>query len=358
MQALADIDVVFCGTERGLEHRIVPERGFRLECLHVVPIKGGGPIKAARGTLVAIGATTQAFALVRSLRPSAVLSVGGYAAGPVSLAAALAGTPLAVLEPNSVAGLANRILAPLAKRAYLAWGDMAGVRRRAVRRYGVPLRPGFAPRPNHPRGHSSLLVLGGSQGAAGLNERIPAAVARVAHLHAVRVVHQAGRGRDAPVRESYARLNVRDVSVTPFVDDVAAAIADADVVVARAGAVTLAEISAIGRAALLVPFPHASDDHQTKNAEALVRRGAAIALKEADADVDRLTAELHRLLTDEATRVAMADASRHLGRPEAAYDVAADLLGLAGVGLTELRGAGAKNGMGVPVVRAPAARLA
>jgi UDP-N-acetylglucosamine--N-acetylmuramyl-(pentapeptide) pyrophosphoryl-undecaprenol N-acetylglucosamine transferase len=358
MQALADIDVVFCGTGRGLEHSLVPERGFRLERLHVVPIKGASPMKAVRGTLVALGATAQSFALVRSLRPSAVLSVGGYAAGPVSLAAALTGTPLAILEPNSVAGLANRILAPLAKRAYLAWGDMAGVRRRAVRRYGVPLRPGFAPRPNPPRGHSSLLVLGGSQGAAGLNERMPAAVARVARLHAVRVVHQAGRGRDARVRESYARLNVRDVSVTPFVDDVATAIADADVVVARAGAVTLAEISAIGRAALLVPFPHASDDHQTKNAAALVRRGGAIALKEADADVDRLTTELHCLLTDDAVRVAMADASRHWGRPDAAYDVAADLLALAGVGLTELSGAGAKNGMGAPVVRAPTARLA
>jgi UDP-N-acetylglucosamine--N-acetylmuramyl-(pentapeptide) pyrophosphoryl-undecaprenol N-acetylglucosamine transferase len=358
MQALADVEVVFCGTARGLEQRVVPERGFRLEVLHVLPIKGGGPVKAARGALVALGATRQSFAIVRSVRPSAVLSVGGYAAGPVSLAAAMAGAPLAILEPNSVAGLANRILAPFAKRAYLAWGDVAGVRHRAVRRYGVPLRPGFAPKPYQPRGHSTLLVLGGSQGAAGLNERMPAAVARVARSHALRVVHQAGRGRDAPVRESYARLDVRDVTVTPFVDDVAAAIADADVVVARAGAVTLAEISAIGRAALLVPFPHASDDHQAKNAEALALRGAAMALKESDADVDRLTTELLRLLKDDAARTAMADASRHLGRPGAAYDVAADLLALAGVALKELPAAGAKNGMGAPVVRAPAARPA
>jgi UDP-N-acetylglucosamine--N-acetylmuramyl-(pentapeptide) pyrophosphoryl-undecaprenol N-acetylglucosamine transferase len=358
MQALADVDVVFCGTARGLEHRLVPARGFRLERLHVLPIKGGGAAKAARGTLVALRATSQAFAIVRSVRPSAVLSVGGYAAGPVSLAAALAGVPLALLEPNSVAGLANRILAPLAKRAYVAWGDVAGVRRRALRRYGVPLRPGFAPRPYDPRGQSNLLVLGGSQGAAGLNERMPAVVAQIVRSHVLRVVHQAGRGRDASVRDSYARLNVDNVTVTPFVDDVASAIGDADVVVARAGAVTLAEISAIGRAALLVPFPHAADDHQAKNAESLVRRGAAVAVSEAQADVGRLATEILRLLTDDAARVAMAEASRQLGRPEAAYDVAADLLALAGVGLAERPGVTVKNGMGVPVVQAPAARMA
>jgi UDP-N-acetylglucosamine--N-acetylmuramyl-(pentapeptide) pyrophosphoryl-undecaprenol N-acetylglucosamine transferase len=358
MQALADVDVVFCGTARGLENRLVPERGFRLERLHVLPIKGRGPVKAARGALVALAATTQAFAIVRSVRPSAVLSVGGYAAGPVSLAAALAGAPLALLEPNSVAGLANRILAPLAKRAYVAWGDVAGVRRRALRRYGVPLRSGFAPRPYYPGSQSNLLVLGGSQGAAGLNERMPAAVAQIARSHALRVVHQAGRGRDASVRDAYARLNVENVTVTPFVDDVAAAIEEADVVVARAGAVTLAEISAIGRAALLVPFPHASDDHQAKNADALARRGAAVALNEAQADFGRLATEIGRLLTDDAARVVMAEASRQMGRPEAAYDVAADLLALAGIGLAEPPGATIKNGVGVPIARAPAARMA
>jgi hypothetical protein len=129
MQSLADVTVVFCGTARGLEHTAVPARGFRLERLHVVPIKGGGPVKAARGALVALRATAESFATVRAVRPSAVLSVGGYAAGPVSLAAALAGTPLALLEPNSVAGMSNRLLGPLARRAYLAWGPAAGFRR-------------------------------------------------------------------------------------------------------------------------------------------------------------------------------------------------------------------------------------
>ncbi len=345
MQSLADVDVVFCGTERGLEDRVVPERGFRLERLHVEPIQGGGPGRAVRGALVATRATSQSFALLRALRPSAVLGVGGYASGPVSLAAALAGYPLALLEPNSVAGLANRVLAPFAKRAYLAWGDVAGFRARSVRRYGVPLRPGFAPRPYHPRAQPTVLVLGGSQGAAGLNERVPGAVARLARSYPVRVVHQAGRGRDASVREAYARLEVENATVAPFIEDVAGAIGDADLVIARAGAVTLAEVSAIGRAALFVPFPSAANDHQTKNAEALASLGAAGVLKEADADVDRLATELRRLLTDDAGRVAMADASRRSGRPYAAYDVAADLLALAGIALSDSAGPTASNGV-------------
>jgi UDP-N-acetylglucosamine--N-acetylmuramyl-(pentapeptide) pyrophosphoryl-undecaprenol N-acetylglucosamine transferase len=201
------------------------------------------------------------------------------------------------------------------------------------------------------------LVLGGSQGAGGLNERLPAALAQVARSHPVKVVHQTGRGRDTAVRESYDRLKVPGATVTAFIDDVASAIGRADLVVARAGAVTLGEISAIGRAAVLVPFPHASDDHQARNAEALVREGAAVAFREADADADRLATEILRLLGDAGRRVAMADASRRLGRPDAAYDVAADLLALAGVALAE-PGATGRNGTGRPLVRAEEPRMA
>jgi UDP-N-acetylglucosamine--N-acetylmuramyl-(pentapeptide) pyrophosphoryl-undecaprenol N-acetylglucosamine transferase len=358
MKSLADVDVVFCGTARGLEDRVVPDRGFRLERLHVVPIKGGGPARAVRGALVALGATVQSFATVRALLPSAVLSVGGYAAGPISLAAAAMGTPLAILEPNSVVGLANRLLAPLARRAYLASGDSAGTfRRRSVRPYGVPLRDGFAPKAYVPRARPVVLVLGGSQGAVPLNERVPAAVAQVSRTLPLRVIHQCGRGRDASVRETYARFEVEGATVVPFVDDVASAIAEADLIIARAGAVTLAEISAIGRAALLIPFPHATDDHQAKNAEAVARHGAAVCLREADADLDRLAIEIHRLLTDDAARVAMSAASRDLGRPNAAYEVAADLLALAGVDLPERTEAKLKNGAAVAVVRGAEGRM-
>jgi UDP-N-acetylglucosamine--N-acetylmuramyl-(pentapeptide) pyrophosphoryl-undecaprenol N-acetylglucosamine transferase len=330
LQQLADVDVVFCGTARGLEARVIPARGWRLETVDVRPIKGGGPREALRAALVAARATAASVRLVRSLRPRAVLSVGGYAAGPVALAAALLRVPVAVLEPNRVAGLANRLLAPVAKRAYVAWGETGRSFRPSARRTsGVPLRSGFGPRPYAARGTARVLVLGGSQGAAALNERVPTAAARLAGIAGLEFLHQAGRGRDGAVREAYAQEGVVAATVVPFVDDVARAIAEADVLVARAGAVTLAEITAIGRAAILVPFPHAADDHQAQNAEALARVGAAVCLRQEAATVERLAREVERLLRNDSARTAMAAASRARGRPSAAHDVAADLLELA-----------------------------
>lgn len=332
MQAMASVDVVFCGTARGVEARVIPARGWRLELLDVEPLVGGGPVRAVRGTLVAARATVRALGLVRRLRPRAVLSVGGYASGPVALAAAILGVPLAVLEPNSVVGFANRLLSPFAKRAYVAWEEAASRFRPAARRlYGVPLRAGFSPRPYAAKGTARVLVLGGSQGAAGLNERMPAASARLASLAGLEVIHQAGRGRDAAVREAYERAAVQGATVTEFIDDVATAIADADVVVARSGAGAVAEIAAVGRAALFVPFPHAAGDHQARNAEGFARAGAAVCIRQDFADALRLADELRRLLTDDDARVAMANAARALGKPDAAQRVAADLLQLAGI---------------------------
>ena len=344
IEALAEVDVVFCGTARGVESRVVPARGWRLELLDVDPIKGGGPVRAVRGAFVAAAATARALALVRRLRPRAVLSVGGYAAGPVSLASAVLGVPLAVLEPNSVVGLANRILAPFARRAYVAWEETAGAFRASARRVvGVPLRPGFGPRPYVVGSRRRVLVMGGSQGAAALNERMPDAIALVGKVAGLEVLHQAGRDREEAVRAAYARSDVGHVTVVAFIEDVAGAVSEADLVVARAGASSLAEITAIGRAAILVPFPHAADDHQAKNAQALGRAGGAVCLLQKAADAARLATEIGRLLTDDRARVAMADASRALGRPMAAAEVAADLLDLAGI---ERRPRGATNGAG------------
>jgi UDP-N-acetylglucosamine--N-acetylmuramyl-(pentapeptide) pyrophosphoryl-undecaprenol N-acetylglucosamine transferase len=330
MQRAADVEVVFCGTDRGVEARVVPPRGWRLEKLDVEPMKGGGPLRAARGALVAARATVSALGLVRRARPRAVLSVGGYAAGPVALAAALLGIPLAVLEPNRVAGLANRLLAPFAKRAYVAWDDTSTVfRPGALRRFGVPLRQGFDRVPYAPRGTARVLVLGGSQGAAALNERLPSAIARASRrVPSLEVLHQAGRDREVDVRDRYAREGVTGATVVPFIDDVAAAIAAADVVVARAGAGTIAELSAVGRAAVLVPFPFAADDHQARNAEAQASAGAAVWLRQDAATPDALAAAITALLTDDAARARMAATSGAMGRPRAATDVAEDLLAL------------------------------
>ncbi len=335
--SLSDVEPVFCGTARGVEARVVPARGFRLELLDVEPMKGGGIARALRGAVVAALATGRALRLVRRLRPRAVLSVGGYASGPVTLAAALLGVPIAVMEPNSVVGLANRIVAPLAKRAYLAWPEAAGTFRPETQRtFGVPLRPGFSPRAAAAREVRRVLVLGGSQGAAALNERVPQAWARLVATPGMppfEVVHQAGRDRDASVRAAYAALDpsAPGVTVTPFVDDVAQELAASDVVISRAGAGALAEITAVGRASLLVPFPHAADDHQTRNARALARAGGAVLLPQSEADPARLATELGKLLVDDALRLRMAERSREQGKPGAALDVAADLLALAGI---------------------------
>lgn len=339
LRRLADVDVTFVGTARGLEARVVPSRGYPLELLTVEPMKGGGVARAVRGAFVASAATARALAIVRRARPRAVLSVGGYAAGPVSLAAAALGVPLAILEPNAKMGLTSTLLAPFARRAYVAWPEAARfVRASALRVVGVPLRDGFVPAPYAAHRPLRVLVLGGSQGAKALNDRMPEAMARVARElreigdgAEVDVLHQTGRDRDAAVRAAYAEEGVARATVVPFVDDVAAEIARADVVVARSGAGAVAEISAVGRPAILVPFPFAADDHQAKNAEALASAGGAIAVRQEAADAFRLARELVLLLRDDARRARMAEASRLAGKPNAAHAVAEDLLHLARV---------------------------
>jgi len=353
LRALADVDVVFCGTPRGIETRVIPPRGYRLELMSAEPMTGGGPVRMVKGAVVAARESARALALVRRIRPRVVLSMGGYAAGPVSLAAAALRVPLAVLEPNSTIGFANRVLAPLCARAYVAWPEIGErFRKGRARAYGVPLRAGFVPSTYAPRGTARVLVMGGSQGAAALNERVPHAIARVlVDVPHLEVIHQAGRDRDSAVRAQYSALGVTRVDVVPFLDDIGAQLARADLAVARAGAVTVAEIAAVGRAAVLVPFPHAAADHQFRNASSLARVGGAVCIRQEAADDVRLAREMTVLLNDDALRVRMADASRAHGKPSASLDVARDLLDLAGIAVRPSRtngsAASASPSMGV-----------
>jgi len=337
---LADVEVTFVGTARGLEARTALPPGHRLELLDVEPIKGGGVLRAVRGSGVAAVATVRAVALLRRLAPRVVLSVGGYASGPVALAAAMLRIPLAVFEPNAAMGLANKLVAPFAQRAYLALVESEGglldipatVRSSSVRILGVPLRRGFRASPYRASSSARVLVLGGSQGAAAFNERMPEAIARIAQFAPqlqLEVLHQAGRDRETVVRNAYERESVTCATVVPFIDDIADAIARADIVVGRAGAGTVAEIAAVGRAAILVPFPFAADDHQARNAAVFARAGGCITIRQEAADSVRLSAELTRLLTDAEARTRMADAARAFGKPDAARVVAEDLLRLA-----------------------------
>jgi UDP-N-acetylglucosamine--N-acetylmuramyl-(pentapeptide) pyrophosphoryl-undecaprenol N-acetylglucosamine transferase len=333
LRELADVDVIFAGSPRGLETRIIPQHGYTLELLDVEPMKGGGPARAVRGAIVAAKAMRHATGMIGRIHPSAVLSVGGYAAGPAALACVRARIPLAILEPNSILGLANRLLAPFAARAYVAWAETGRhFKGDKARLYGVPLRPGFEPRAYAAKPVRRVLVLGGSQGATALNERVPGAIARAsANVGDLHVVHQTGKDREADVRAAYERAGIKTATVVPFLDDVAEQMAAADVVIARAGAVTVAEIVAIGRASILVPFPHAADDHQAKNAMSLANLGGAICIRQEAADEVRLATELTLMFEDEARRTHMATVAREHGHPRAAHEVASDLLALAGI---------------------------
>jgi UDP-N-acetylglucosamine--N-acetylmuramyl-(pentapeptide) pyrophosphoryl-undecaprenol N-acetylglucosamine transferase len=332
VKALApDVRLVFAGTARGMEVRAVPLHGYELELLDVLPLRGGGVGGFVRGTIRAFGALGAARVLVKRLKPAAVLSVGGYAAGPVSLAAWAQGVPLALLEPNSVMGLANRLVAPLVRRAYTAFEETERhFRRGRVLRAGVPLRAGFAPAPYAPPMTSlRVLVLGGSQGAQALNDVVPRAVAKFGSR--LSVVHQAGPNNAAAVEALYGELGVENARVEAFIDDMPTALGRADLVIGRAGAGAVSEICAVGRPSILVPYPFAAGDHQAHNADALVRAGAAIRVKDKLATPDTVGKAIGALLADRSLLATMAAAARAIGRPAAAQTVALDLLELAGL---------------------------
>jgi UDP-N-acetylglucosamine--N-acetylmuramyl-(pentapeptide) pyrophosphoryl-undecaprenol N-acetylglucosamine transferase len=322
-----DVRSVFVGTERGLETRVAVEKGYPLELMRVLPIRGGGLAGAARGAWYATRAVVDALRLLERLAPKMVISFGGYASGPVSLAARIASLPLALLEPNAVLGFSNRLLAPMVGRAYTAFAEVERFFPPArVLRTGVPLRDGFAPRPYRRNGGAvRILVLGGSQGAKSLNEAVPEALARVGSK--TEVVHQCGPRWAQDVEARYRSLGLSTrARVVPFIDDVPSALGDSDLVIARSGASAVSEICAVGRPSVLVPYPFAAGDHQRHNALALERAGAARVTEAAEIEPKRLAALIERLIDNPATLAAMADAACRLGRPGAADAIASDVL--------------------------------
>ncbi len=259
--------------------------------------------------------------MLRQRKPDAVISFGGYAAGPGGIAARIAGIPLLVHEQNRAAGLTNKVLAAVARQVLVGFPQTFA---REVH-VGNPVRaqiaqvPPPAARDFAHAGPLRLLVLGGSQGARALNRAVPQAVAALGLP--VAVVHQAGEKLLDEARTAYADAGVA-AQVEPFIADMAAAYAHADLVVCRAGALTLAELCAVGVGSVLVPFPQAVDDHQTRNAEYLVERGAALLLPQGEDLAARLQPLLAELAADPGKRLAMATAARALARPDAAARVA------------------------------------
>lgn len=320
------VDVVWLGTRRGLEARLVPAHGIDIEWISIAGLRGKGAgtwLAAPFRLALAVG---QALAAFRRRRPAAVLGLGGFVSGPGGIAARLMRRPLLIHEQNAVAGTANRWLARWAARVYEAFPRSfpPGVEAECI---GNPVRAAIAAlappeqrfaerREARPR----LLVLGGSQGARTLNRLVPAALALLPAAARPEVRHQAGAQYDETV-EAYGRAGV-EAEVEAFIEDMPAAYAWADLAVARAGALTISELAAAGLGAVLVPFPYATDDHQSRNAAHMAAARAAIVLPEGGLDPERLKAELTRLTADRAALTRMAEAARGTARHGAAERLA------------------------------------
>ena len=328
--------VVWLGTRQGLESRLVPPHGIDIEWLSVAGLRGKGWLGLAAGLPRAVMALFQALRAVRIRRPDVVVGFGGFVSFPGGLAAALTRRPLLVHEQNSIAGLSNRVLALLARDVMAGFPDafrQRGAnplarwlpRPAACHWTGNPVRAELAQLPPPAdrfagrHGPLRLLVIGGSQGARVLNTLLPAAIALLPVDRRPEVVHQTGPKLFDEMRDAYARLGLA-ADVRPFIDDMAQALADADLVVCRSGALTVAELCAVGVGSVLVPFAAAVDDHQTANGRFLVDAGAAEMYAQAGLQAATLAACLTRL--DRSGLLRMAEAARTLARPGAAAEVA------------------------------------
>ncbi|MDX1595219.1 MAG: undecaprenyldiphospho-muramoylpentapeptide beta-N-acetylglucosaminyltransferase [Gammaproteobacteria bacterium] len=327
------LEVSWLGTRRGLEADLVPRARIEIDWLRVTGLRGNGAVGWALAPFRLGYALAQALRALRRRRPAAVLGMGGFAAGPGGVAAWLLGLPLVVHEQNAVAGLTNSLLARLADRVLEAFPGTFPPSR-AAEATGNPVRAAIValPRPALRfavrTGPLRLLVLGGSLGAAALNEAIPAAAARLPGKLEIR--HQCGARHVEAARAAYAGAGV-DAEVLPFIDDMAGAYGWADLVICRAGALTVAELAAAGVGALLVPFPHAVDDHQTANARYLVAAGAAELIPQERLEAADLGERIAALADDRGRLAAMAEAARAVARPEAADAVVAACLRVAGL---------------------------
>ena len=324
------VPVVWLGAEGGMETRVVPAQRIELHTVAVGGLRGKGLKTRLRAPLMLMRALLASLAVLRKVKPRSVLSMGGYVAGPGGLAAWLLRRPLLVHEQNSVAGYTNRKLAGLARRVMAGFADALP----HAEWVGNPVRatiaalPAPAERMAARAGKPRLLVLGGSLGARALNLSVPQALAQLTPAQRPEVLHQAGSRGLAEAIEAYGKAGV-EAQVVAFIDDMAASYGWADLAVCRAGALTLAELTTAGLGAVLVPFPHAVDDHQTHNAEVLVATGAAELIQESALDVQILAQRLEALLGDRTKLVAMAQAARTLAKPDAADMIAAACLEVA-----------------------------
>jgi UDP-N-acetylglucosamine--N-acetylmuramyl-(pentapeptide) pyrophosphoryl-undecaprenol N-acetylglucosamine transferase len=313
-------DVVWLGTHRGLESRVVPAAGINMEWINVSGLRRKGLLAIIIAPFRLSWALLQSLIVIARRRPAAVLGMGGFVSGPGGLAAWLTRRPLVIHEQNAAAGLTNRLLARLARVVLQAFPGSfnSDVRAETV---GNPVREDIAavaaPAKRYParEGQLRLLILGGSQGALSLNRTVPAALALLPEDLRPIVRHQCGSATLDTAREAYEGSGI-DVELLPFIEDMASAYAWADLVVCRAGALTVAEICAVGLPAVFIPYPSAVDDHQTANATPLMEAGAGSIMQERDLSDESLAAELRRWLTSREELMARAEKARALAMPD------------------------------------------
>jgi UDP-N-acetylglucosamine--N-acetylmuramyl-(pentapeptide) pyrophosphoryl-undecaprenol N-acetylglucosamine transferase len=317
--------VFWIGTRRGMEAWLAPENGFPIEWLSVEGLRGKSVRQLLSAPFKLMVALRQAAGILRQRRPDVVLGMGGFASGPGGLMARALGVPLVIQEQNRVPGLTNRWLSRIAARVFEAFPGSFPAGRGAVAS-GNPVRPEILALPP-PRersagreGRSRLLVIGGSLGAKALNETVAGAVATLPGEQRPQIRHQAGELTLDAARAAYRDAGVA-AEVTPFIADMAEAYAWADLVVCRAGALTVSELAAAGVASILVPYPFAVDDHQTRNAGYLVDVGAALLMPQSALSPASLGAALIQLLGDRSRLLAMAEAARTRAKPDAAESI-------------------------------------
>lgn len=331
LRALYSSEVMFIGTSRGIETRLVPAAGFELRLVEVGALKKVSLVKRIQTLAELPVAIFRSSEILKNFRPDVVIGVGGYASGPTMLAAALSSIPTLAFEANVVPGLANRIMAPIVSSAAVHFEETCRYFYRC-RVTGVPVRHAFFNLPAKGAGSPpTLLVFGGSQGAHGINETLmnslPALTTQVPGIH---IIHQTGE-RDYNDAQTAYLHSVARAEVFPFIEEMPEMFARADLLLCRSGASTVAEVTAAGKPAIFVPFPHATDDHQLRNAQALERAGAAVLIGEKDLTPERLVRTVSELLCDQARLARMGTASRKLSHPDAARQIALMAGRLAGV---------------------------
>jgi UDP-N-acetylglucosamine--N-acetylmuramyl-(pentapeptide) pyrophosphoryl-undecaprenol N-acetylglucosamine transferase len=324
-------EVLFIGTARGIENRLVPAAGFPLRLVQVGALNRVSLKTRLKTVFDLPRAVWDSSRILSDFRADIVIGVGGYASGPAMLAAILRRVPTLVFEPNFVPGFANRLVAPLVSGAAVHFADTGRYFRRCEVT-GVPVREAFFQIANrNPTNKRTLLVFGGSQGAHAINQVVMDSVAdlrqRVPGIH---IVHQTGERDYNDAQAAYANLGA-SVEVYRFIDDMPGLFAKADLLICRSGASTVAEVTAAGKPAVFIPFPRAADDHQKRNAEALKRAGAAVMLEESNLNRESLVDVVRSLFSEPSRLEKMGDAARKLSHPNAARDIAAMAARLAGI---------------------------